>query len=91
MHFIGVPTTRAGSCVVSDSTVIRDMFYDGNPKLEKCAVVLRIAPSFIRFGSFEIFRPLDRDTGGRGPSYGRKDMLIQMLDYVSDSFYSEVL
>lgn len=49
MHFLGVPTTRAGSCVISDSTVIRDIFYDGNPKLEKCAVVLRIAPTFIRF------------------------------------------
>lgn len=48
MYYLGVATTRAGSCVSSDYTVIRDMFYDGNPKLEKCAVVLRIAPTFIR-------------------------------------------
>ena len=90
MHFLGVATTRAGSCVTSDSTVVRDMFYDGNPKLEKCAVVLRIAPTFIRFGSFEIFRPLDRTTGGRGPSFGREDIRIQLLDYVCDNFYKEL-
>lgn len=30
------------------------MFYDGNPEWEKGAVVCRVAPSFIRFGSFEI-------------------------------------
>lgn len=48
MHFLNVPTTRAGSFVVSDSKVVRDVFYNGNPQLEKCAVVLRIAPSFIR-------------------------------------------
>ncbi len=39
----------------SDTEVRRDMFYDGNVKWEKCAVVARMAPSFIRFGSFEIF------------------------------------
>ena len=90
MHNLGVATTRAGSCVTSDSTVIRDMFYDGNSKLEKCAVVLRIAQTFIRFGSFEIFLPLDRTTGGRGPSYGRNDILVQLLDYVCDNFYKDV-
>lgn len=91
MHFLGVDTTRAGSCVISDSTVLRDIFYDGNPRLEKCAVVLRIAPSFIRFGSFEIFKPLDQTTGGRGPSYGRNDILIKMLDYVTNTFYNNVI
>ncbi|CAF0971086.1 unnamed protein product, partial [Brachionus calyciflorus] len=90
MHFLGVPTTRAGSCLVSDSKVVRDIFYDGNAKLERCAVVLRIAQSFIRFGSFEIFRPLDRDYGGIGPSFGRNDILIKMLDYVSDTFYPHI-
>ena len=29
MHFLGVPTTRAGTCVTSDSTVQRDPMYDG--------------------------------------------------------------
>lgn len=48
MFHLGVPTTRAGACVTSESTVVRDVFYDGNPKREQCAVVLRIAPTFIR-------------------------------------------
>lgn len=48
MFHLGIPTTRAGACVTSESTVMRDVFYDGNPKYEKCTVVLRIAPTFIR-------------------------------------------
>ena len=59
----GIPTTRAGSVVTSDSKVVRDMFYTGNPKQERCSVVLRVAPTFIRFGSFEIFKPTDSTTG----------------------------
>jgi uncharacterized protein YdiU (UPF0061 family) len=34
--------------------VVRDMLYDGNPAPEPGAVVCRVAPSFIRFGSFEL-------------------------------------
>src|SRR5690606_14841646 len=34
--------------------VVRDMFYDGNPQQEPGAVVCRLAPSFIRFGHFEL-------------------------------------
>lgn len=89
--YLGIATTRAGSCISSDSTVIRDMFYDGNPKLEKCAVVLRIAETFIRFGSFEIFLPLDRTTGGRGPSYGNVNLLETLLDFVCDNYFRELI
>ncbi|MES2603518.1 MAG: protein adenylyltransferase SelO family protein, partial [Pseudomonadota bacterium] len=55
MHHLGIPTTRALSLVTTGETVIRDMFYDGNPRAEAGAVVCRVAPSFLRFGSFEIF------------------------------------
>lgn len=48
MFHLGIPTTRAGACVTSESTVVRDVFYDGNPKHEPCAVVLRIASTFLR-------------------------------------------
>jgi serine/tyrosine/threonine adenylyltransferase len=54
MHHLGVPTTRALSLVVTGEKVVRDMFYDGNPKLEPGAVLCRVAPSFIRFGNFEL-------------------------------------
>jgi len=54
MHHLGVSTTRALSLVATGETVLRDMFYDGNPRYEPGAVVCRVAPSFIRFGNFEI-------------------------------------
>ncbi len=54
MHHLGVPTTRALSLVATGEEVLRDMFYDGNPRYEPGAVVCRVAPSFIRFGNFEI-------------------------------------
>jgi uncharacterized protein YdiU (UPF0061 family) len=55
MHYLGVPTTRALALVATGETVIRDMFYDGNPEPEPGAIVCRVAPTFIRFGNFEIF------------------------------------
>ena len=54
MHHLGVPTTRALSLVATGEPVMRDMFYDGRPKPEPGAVVCRVAPSFIRFGNFEL-------------------------------------
>lgn len=55
MHHLRVPTTRALSLVLTGHQVVRDMLYDGNPAPEPGAVVCRVAPSFIRFGNFEIF------------------------------------
>ncbi len=49
MFNLGIPTTRAGTCVTSDTTVIRDIFYNGNPILERCTIILRIAMTFIRY------------------------------------------
>jgi uncharacterized protein YdiU (UPF0061 family) len=54
MHHLGVPTTRALSLVATGEEVIRDMFYDGHPRAEPGAIVCRVAPSFIRFGNFEL-------------------------------------
>lgn len=55
MFHLGVPTTRALSVVTTGEDVTRDMFYDGRPKEEPGAVVCRVAPSFLRLGSYEIF------------------------------------
>ncbi|XP_026066112.1 selenoprotein O [Carassius auratus] len=90
MFALGIPTTRAGSLVTSDLYVQRDAFYSGNPRPERCSVVLRIAPTFIRFGSFEIFHPVDDFTGRHGPSVGRTDIGAQLLDYVIETFYPEI-
>jgi uncharacterized protein YdiU (UPF0061 family) len=54
MHHLGVPTTRALSLVTTGENILRDIMYDGNPAHEPGAIVCRIAPSFIRFGSFQI-------------------------------------
>ncbi|CAF1394016.1 unnamed protein product, partial [Didymodactylos carnosus] len=90
MHYLGIPTTRAGTCVTSDDYVTRDIFYDGNPIDERCTIISRIARTFIRFGSFEIFKPMDPFTNRKGPSIGRKDILIQLLEYVISTFYTEI-
>jgi serine/tyrosine/threonine adenylyltransferase len=61
MHHLGVPTTRALSIVTTGEEVMRDMLYDGNPRLEPGAVVCRVAPSFIRFGNLQIFAARGED------------------------------
>jgi len=70
MHALGVPTTRALSLVGTGDDVIRDMFYDGNPQAEPGAIVCRVAPSFIRLGTFEL--PASR---------GDHALLKRLVDY----------
>lgn len=70
MHHLGVPTTRALSLVATGEDVMRDMFYDGHPRVEPGAIVCRVAPSFIRFGNFEL--PASR---------GEVALLVQLVDF----------
>jgi len=70
MHHLGVPTTRALSLVDTGEAVVRDMFYDGHAKPEPGAIVCRVAPSFIRFGNFEL--PASR---------GDTALLRQLVDF----------
>ena len=70
MHHLGVPTTRALCLVGTGEEVIRDMFYDGHPRAEPGAIVCRVAPSFIRFGNFEL--PASR---------GDVDLLRKLIDF----------
>ncbi|KAG1711363.1 hypothetical protein DVH05_008616 [Phytophthora capsici] len=94
MHMLGVPTTRAGSVVMSRETqVLRDIFYNGNAKMEPTAVVTRIAKSFLRFGSFEIFKDEDEFTGMSGPSAhldNKEEMMRQMLDFTIRQYFPEI-
>ncbi|HAI1382042.1 protein adenylyltransferase SelO [Escherichia coli] len=48
MHYLGIPTTRALSIVTSDSPVYRETAEPG-------AMLMRVAPSHLRFGHFEHF------------------------------------
>jgi uncharacterized protein YdiU (UPF0061 family) len=71
MHHLGVPTTRALSLVATGEGVVRDMFYDGRPRTEPGAIVCRVAPSFVRFGHFEIHAAM-----------GERDLLERLCDHV---------
>jgi serine/tyrosine/threonine adenylyltransferase len=59
MHHLGIPTTRALSLVATGEGVMRDILYDGHPREEPGAVVCRVAPSFLRFGNFELLTSRD--------------------------------
>ncbi|MGA9395529.1 MAG: YdiU family protein [Azonexus sp.] len=71
MAGLGIPTTRALSVVGADLPVRRE-------EIESAAVVARVAPSFVRFGSFEHWA-----------SHGRNDELRLLADYVIDTFRPE--
>ena len=69
MYYMGIPTTRAGVLITSDTLVVRDPNYSGKEVNEKASVVLRIAPTFLRFGSFEIAKEQDEMTGRKASYY----------------------
>ncbi len=79
MHHLGIPTTRALALVATGETVIRDMFYDGNPVAEPGAIVCRVAPSFTRFGHFEL--PASR---------ADEELLRQLIDFTIDRDFPEI-
>jgi uncharacterized protein YdiU (UPF0061 family) len=80
MYHLGVPTTRALSLTLTGEQVVRDMFYDGRPQAERGAVVCRVAPSFTRFGNFQILT-----------SRGEIDLLRQLLDYTISTDFAYLL
>lgn len=79
MFHLGVPTTRALALFLTGDEVMRDMLYNGNPALEKGAIVCRVAPSFIRFGNFELFA-----------SQGDLENLKKLTDFTISSYFPEI-
>jgi uncharacterized protein YdiU (UPF0061 family) len=79
MYYLGVPTTRSLSLVTTGDKVLRDVLYNGNAAYEDGAVVCRVAPTFIRFGNFQLFA-------------ARKDIknLKSLADYTIQYFYPEI-
>ncbi|MCD0504108.1 protein adenylyltransferase SelO [Bordetella petrii] len=71
MHGLGIPTTRALALVVSDDPVMRET-------VETAAIVTRMSPTFVRFGSFEHWS-----------SRRQPDELRILADYVIDKFYPQ--
>jgi len=80
MHHLGVPTTRALCLIATGESVVRDMFYDGHPKKEPGAVVCRVAPSFLRFGSYQL--PAARND---------LDLLRQLADYTIEHHFEHLI
>jgi len=79
MHFLGVPTTRALSLSLTGEVVLRDMFYSGNVRPEPGAIVARVAPSFLRFGNFELLA-----------SQGDKENLKKLFDWTLKHHFPEL-
>jgi uncharacterized protein YdiU (UPF0061 family) len=79
MFYLKVPTTRALSLTTTGEQVVRDMFYDGRPAYEPGAIVMRVSPSFLRFGNFEMLA-------------ARKDIsnLTKLVDWTINRFYPHI-
>jgi uncharacterized protein YdiU (UPF0061 family) len=71
MDALGIPTTRALAMVAGDEPVFRE-------KPEFAAIVMRMAPSFVRFGSFEFFH-----------YRGMADAQRLLADYVIDRHFPQ--
>jgi uncharacterized protein YdiU (UPF0061 family) len=72
MAALGIPTTRALMVTGSNQRVVRET-------VESAAVVTRMAPSFVRFGSFEHF------------SYNNRHEELRILaDTIIDGFYPQL-
>ena len=76
MHSLGVPTSRAASLTVSNERAWRDQFYDGHPRQELTAMVLRLAPSWFRIGSLEILH-----------HNKELNLLKQTVDFVIEQYF----
>ena len=48
MHHLGIPTTRALGIIGSQTKLLRN-------NIERAAIVMRMSPSWVRFGTFEYF------------------------------------
>jgi uncharacterized protein YdiU (UPF0061 family) len=72
MAALGIPTTRALMVTGSNQGVVRET-------IESAAVVTRMAPSFVRFGSFEHWHYRNKH-----------DELRVLADYVIQAFYPQL-
>lgn len=72
MHGLGIPTTRALAIIGSDMPVYRE-------GVETAAILTRLAPSHVRFGSFEVFY-----------HRGQYDKVRVLADHVIEQHYPEL-
>lgn len=73
MHGLGIPTTRSLAIVGSNAPVYRE-------RVETAALLVRLAPTHVRFGSFELLA-----------SREMTDAVAQLADYVIDMHFTHLL
>ncbi len=73
MHALGIPTTRSLCVVGSDEPVYRE-------SIETAAVLTRLAPTHVRFGSFEFFY-----------HRGQQERVRELADYVLRHHYPHLI
>jgi len=69
MHGLGIATSRALALIGSETDVARERW-------EKGAIVLRLSPTWVRFGTFEYFN-----------AKGEHDKIQKLADYVIDESF----
>lgn len=69
MHGLGIKTSRALAIIGSETEVYRQGY-------EKSAIVLRLSPTWVRFGTFEYFK-----------AKGKYAMIEQLADYVIEESF----
>jgi len=69
MYHLGIPTTRALGIIGSQTKIVRN-------EIEKGAIVMRLSPSWVRFGTFEYFY-----------YFKEYDKLKSLADYVISESY----
>ncbi|QKF73777.1 YdiU family protein [Aliarcobacter faecis] len=74
MQGLNIPTTRALAIISSKTEVSRDW------KLESCAIVLRLSPSFIRVGTFEYF----------ARTKDAKNNILKLADLLIEQVYKDL-
>lgn len=79
IHYLGIPSSRALSLCKTGEKVVRDMFYNGNPRPENGAIIIRSAESFLRFGHFEWLA-----------AQGDDALLKRLIDYCIIRYFPEI-
>jgi uncharacterized protein YdiU (UPF0061 family) len=73
LHALGIPTTRALSIVGSDDPVYRET-------TETAATLIRMAPSHVRFGSFQVLA-----------ARGQRDRIEELADYLIGHHHPDLI
>ena len=101
MYHLGVATTRALSVVASETEKVKRPWYNANASssqrhggdalvVEKCAITTRVARSFVRVGTFELFARRARDlTLSKAKRFEARKQLEKLAKHVSEKLLGD--